>query len=59
MSQSSNKINTSSTLENLDYSKFKFKEIDINDIEKNEREYHSTFKHIWLQIKKTKPHYLE
>ncbi|AYU55104.1 oligopeptide ABC transporter permease [Staphylococcus debuckii] len=45
---------TSQEIKNIDYSKFKFKEININSIEKNEREYHSTVKHIWLQIRKNK-----
>ena len=38
----------------LDTSKFQFRKINVNDIEKNEREYHSTIKHIWVQIKKNK-----
>ncbi|PNZ42085.1 oligopeptide ABC transporter permease [Staphylococcus simulans] len=54
MTQLSSESKSSNELKRVDLSKFRFRTIDVNDIEKNEREYHSTAKHVWLQIRKNK-----
>lgn len=54
MTQLSSETKSSNELKRVDLSKFRFRSIDVNDIEKNEREYHSTAKHVWLQIRKNK-----